>query len=185
MLFRVFTVLAVIALAVSTWILSSPARRPLHEAVAQRSELPGYYLKNAVLTDYDLAGNPGVRIEAERIDQIDHGNEVELHNVRVAYQAPNGQTWTMVGDTAHVEAGAKDVDVSGNVRLQGEPTGSGMSAVIHTDTLRYDVADAIASTKSDVRIDFGAQTLSGRGLLADLKDRTIRLESRVNGRFHP
>ena len=28
MLFRVFTVLAVVALVISTWIVSSPARRP-------------------------------------------------------------------------------------------------------------------------------------------------------------
>jgi LPS export ABC transporter protein LptC len=186
MLFRVFTILAVIALAVSTWILSSPARRPQAQAGAQQSELPGYYLKSAVLTDYDLGGNPGIRVEAERIDQVDHGNEVELHNVHVAYQAPNGQTWTMIGDTAHVESGGKAVDVSGNVRLQGDPTGrQTTAAVIHTDTLRYDVPDGIASTKSDVRIDFGTQTLSGRGLVANLKERTIRLESKVNGRFHP
>ena len=51
MLFRFFTVVAVIALAVSTWILSSPARR-LHAPVdAKEADLPGYYLKNAVLTD--------------------------------------------------------------------------------------------------------------------------------------
>src|SRR6266702_5362856 len=98
MLFRVFTVLAVVALCVSTWILSSPARRPQTQIDAKQADLPGYYLKNAVLTDYDLAGDPNVRIEAERIDQIAHGNEVALYNVRVAYQAPNGQSWVMVGD---------------------------------------------------------------------------------------
>jgi LPS export ABC transporter protein LptC len=185
MLFRIFPILAMIALAVSTWILSTPARRPQLQAGGKQSDLPGYYLKSAVLTDYDLAGNPGIRLEAERIDQIDHGSEVELHNVRVAYQPPNGQAWTMVGDSAHVEPGGKVVDVSGNVRLQGESTGSESSAVIRTDTLKYDVPDAIASTQSDVRIEFGAQTLTARGLVANLKERTIRLESKVNGRFHP
>ena len=66
MLFRVFTVLAVVALVISTWIVSSPARRPQTKIDARQADLPGYYLKNAVLTDYDIAGSPGIRIEAER-----------------------------------------------------------------------------------------------------------------------
>ncbi len=185
MLFRVFTVLAVIALCVSTWILSSPARRPQTQTNAKQADLPGYYLKNAVLTDYDLAGDPNVRIEAERIDQIAHGNEVALYNVRVVYQVPNGQSWVMVGDVAHVQPGGKVVDVSGNVRLQGEATGRESAAVVHTDTLSYDVPDAVVSTKSDVRIDFAEHTLTAHGLNANLKERTMRLESKVNGRFHP
>src|SRR3982074_180733 len=145
MLFRVFTVLAVVALAISTWILTSPARGPQKHIDAKQADLPGYYLKSAVLTAYDLTGEPSVRIEAERIDQIAHGNEVALYNVRVAYQAPNGQSWVMVGDVAHVQPGGKVVDVTGNVRLQGEATGHEGAAVIHTDTLSYDVPDAVAS----------------------------------------
>jgi LPS export ABC transporter protein LptC len=185
MLFRVFTVLAVVALCVSTWILSSPARRPQTQINAKQADLPGYYLKNAVLTDYDLAGDPNIRIEAERIDQIAHGNEVALYNVRVVYQVPNGQSWVMVGDVAHVQPGGKVVDVSGNVRLQGEATGREGAAVVHTDTLSYNVPDAVVTTKSDVRIDFADHTLTARGLNANLKERTMRLESKVNGRFHP
>jgi hypothetical protein len=70
---ELFTLLAVIALAVSTWILSSPSHRPARAAGAA-AENPGYYLKNAILTDYDANGDPSVRIAADRIDQIDHGN---------------------------------------------------------------------------------------------------------------
>jgi LPS export ABC transporter protein LptC len=185
MLFRVFTVLAVLALCVSTWILSTPARRPQTQIDATQADLPGYYLKNAVLTDYDLAGDPNIRIEAERIDQIDHGNEVALYNVRVAYQPPNGQSWVMVGDTAHVQPGGKVVDVTGNVRLQGEPAGRQGVPIVHTDTLSYDVPNSVVTTKSDVRIDFAEHTLTAHGLSANLKEHTMRLESKVNGRFHP
>ena len=181
----VFTVLAVAALIISTWILSSPARRPSTQKTAQQSELPGYYLKNAILTDYDAAGAPSVRVEAERIDQIAHGNEVELYNVRVNYDAPGGQTWVLVGDTAHVQPGGKVIDVSGNVRLQGENPGTPGTAVVRTDLLSYNVPDGIASTKSDVRIDYGGHILTARGLSANLKERTMRLESKVNGRFIP
>ena len=185
MLFRIFTVVAVLALAVSTWILSSPARRSAPVVDPKHPDLPGYYLKNAVLTDFDLSGAPGVRIEAERIDQIPQSNEIALYNVKVDYQPPSGQQWTMVGDMAHVQPGGKVIDVSGNVKLQGTPVAHEMVPVIRTETLRYDVPDGIASTQSDVRVEFGAHTLTARGLSANLKDRTLRLESKVNGRIHP
>ncbi|MEP6884353.1 MAG: LPS export ABC transporter periplasmic protein LptC [Gammaproteobacteria bacterium] len=185
MLFRVFTVLAVLALCVSTWILSSPARHRQAQVDIKQADLPGYYLKNAVLTDYDIAGNPSIRIEAQRIEQIAHGSEAALYNIRVAYQTPTGQNWVMVGDTARVEPGGKVVDVSGNVRLQGDAAGREGAAIIHTDTLSYDVPDAVASTKSEVRIDFAQHSITARGLIANLKERTMRLESKVNGRFHP
>jgi LPS export ABC transporter protein LptC len=184
MFFRVFTVLAVAALAISTWILSSPAHRPSTMAAAKQADLPGYYLKNAIMTDYDLAGAPSIRIEAERIDQVAHSNEVQLYNVKVNYDAPGGQTWVMFGDTAHILPGGKIVDVTGNVRLQGESPDNDGTAIIRTDTMRYDVTDSIATTKSDVRIDFGGHVLTARGLIANLKERTVRLESKVNGRFH-
>jgi lipopolysaccharide export system protein LptC len=183
--FRVFTVLAVAALVIITWISSSPSHRPSEQAGAKQADLPGYYLKNAVLTDYDASGAPSIRIEAERIDQIDHGNEVALYNVRVNYDAPGGQTWVLVGDTAHVQPGGKIIDVAGNVRLQGENPGTAGAAVIHTDLLSYNVPETTASTKSDVRIDYGSHILTARGLSANLKERTIRLESKVNGRFLP
>ena len=47
------------------------------------------------------------------------------------------------------------------------------------------MADSVASTKSDVRIDYGGHVLTARGLIANLKERTMRLESKVNGRFLP
>jgi lipopolysaccharide export system protein LptC len=184
MAFRLFTLFAVIALGVSTWILSSPSHRPVLSGPAA-STLPGYYLKNAVLTDYDANGAPSIRIHADRIDQVDHGPEVALSNVRVDYQSPSGQSWVMLGDTGHVETGGKILDVAGNVKLTEVSTDQAAPAVMHTDTLRYDVANGIATTQSDVRIDFGPHALNGRGLIANLKDRTLRLESKVNGRFQP
>jgi LPS export ABC transporter protein LptC len=185
MLFRIFTLCAVIALAVSTWILSTPGRNADDAAPVPAANRPGYFLKNATLTDFDAAGDPSLRVTAERIDQVGHGTEVALYNIRVDYQAPSGTTWVLTGDTAHVQPGGKVVDVSGNVRLQGEESGRTDVAVIRSDEMSYNVADAVASTKDDVRIDFGLHTLTARGLIANLKDRTVHLESRVNGRFHP
>jgi LPS export ABC transporter protein LptC len=185
MLFRLFTLLAVVALAVSTWILSSPARRPQSYANSGHAELPGYFLKNAVLTDFDESGNPSIRLKAERIDQIDHGPQVALSNVRVDYQAPNGQNWDLVGDQGLIEPGGKIIDVTGNVLLQGDSTGHVGTAIVHSQALSYNVPESIVTTQDDVRVEFGAHSLSAHGLKANLKQRTLHLDSKVNGRFQP
>jgi LPS export ABC transporter protein LptC len=185
-IFRILTVITGVALFFVWWSLSSTSHKPAAQTSGEQAELPGYYLKNAVLTDFDVKGAPGLRVEAERIDQVNHGKEVTLSNVKVDYQAPNGQTWEMVGDTAHVEPGGKIVDVAGNVRLEGAPSkGDPTPAIMHADTMSYDTANGIATTKGDVRIDFGRHVQTAHGLTANLKDQTIRLESKVNGRFHP
>ena len=183
MLFRLFTVLAVVALAIITWIQSSPSHRPVTTRGTGSKALPGYYLKHAVLTEFDSTGVPTIRMEAERIDQIDQSQEVVLTNVTVHYISPSGQAWVLVGDIAHVQPGGKIIDVSGNVKLQGDATEHAGTAVIHSDALTYDVPESTVSTKSDVRVEFGPHTLNARGLVANLKERTIHLESKVNGRF--
>jgi LPS export ABC transporter protein LptC len=183
-LFRLFTVLAVIALAISTWVLSNPGRTP-PATDEKRDQVPGYYLQNAVLTDFDERGDPSLKIAAERIDQVGHTTEVTLVDVRIDYDSPEGQNWTIFGDTAHVEPGDKIVDLNGNVRVLGTDPKHPGTAIVHTDAMSYDVTQQIASTKSDVRIDFERHTLTARGLIANLKERSLRLESRVNGRFLP
>ncbi|MDE2294032.1 MAG: LPS export ABC transporter periplasmic protein LptC [Gammaproteobacteria bacterium] len=185
MLFRVFTVLAVIALAISTWILSTPDRLRRSEPAARQGPHPGYYLTDAVLTDYGADGAPSVRIQAARIDEIGRGNQVALHDIHVTYAAPGGESWVMSGDRARIEPDGKAVDVQGNVQLRGVDPHRPGTAIIRSDRMRYDVADAVASTPEDVRIEFGGETLSAHGLLADLKRRTVRLESDVNGHFVP
>jgi lipopolysaccharide export system protein LptC len=185
MWFRAFTLVMVLALCISTWFLSSPAHRP-RDAAGDDSNLPGYFLKDAVLTDYDAFGAPSIRIEAKRIEQVAHSNEVALFDVKVEYKPPEGESWTLFGDTAHVVQGAKIVDVRGNVRLEGEATGSkGLIPVVHTDSLSYDVDNQIVTTHDDVRLDFGPNVVTARGLYANLKDRTMRLEYKVHGTFHP
>ena len=185
MLFRVLTILALIALAVGTWILSNQPRAPRSAGPAPQSQLPGYYLEGTVMTDYNLAGDTAVRIAAERIEQIDHGNDVELHNVRLDYQTDDGQLWILVGDRAHVQDAGRVVDINGNVQLQGLTQGRQGPAVVTTDHATYDVAASEVRTSSEVHMSFGKNSLSARGLLARLKERTVRLESKVYGRFIP
>jgi len=185
MLLRIFTLFTLAALAIGTWVLSTHSRSPRSRNPAVGQNVPGYYLKGTVLTDYDVGGDPSIKIAAERIQQLAPSTDVELLNVRLDYQSTAGQTWIMVGDKAHVQSGGKEVVVMGNVQLQGLDQGREGPATVRTDRLSYNVDSAEVRTDDDVKILFGPHTLTGRGLLARLKEQTLRLKSRVNGRFTP
>ena len=185
MRFRLLTLIAVLALAISSWFLSSPGRMPGARNTARHADTPGYYLKDGVLTEYDANGNPNIRIAAKRIDQVEHSDEVLLHDIQVDYQAPDGAQWVMVGDLAHVRPGGNIVDLSGNVEMKGMEHERIGAPIIRTDALRYDISQSIASTDGEVRVDYLLHTLTAHGLVANLRERTVKLESRVNGLFRP
>jgi len=185
MLLRVLTVLALLALAIGTWMLSNQSRIQRSTGPIPQNQLPGYFLKDAVMTDYSLAGDPAVRIAAGRIEQIDHTNDVALLDVRLEYQGDEGQQWVLFGDHAHVRDAGRVVDLDGNVRLQGLEGHQPGPALVTTDHAAYDVPSSEIRTGSEVHMTFGEHTLSARGLVARLKERTIRLESGVYGRFIP
>jgi LPS export ABC transporter protein LptC len=185
MALRLFALLGLLALAIGSWFLTDTGRDGGPKPNTRAAAKLGYFLKGTVLTDYGADGAPAVRIAAERIDQVPGADDVELHNVRLDYAAGGDRLWIMVGERARVQEGGQQIDVDGNVRLQGLERGREGPAVIRTDQLHYDVPNAVAHTDGDVRIEFSRHTLTARGLTARLNERSMRLESRVNGRFNP
>jgi LPS export ABC transporter protein LptC len=126
-----------------------------------------------------------IRIHADRIDQIDHSPEVALYNVRVDYQSPQGQAWVLLGDTGHVEPGGKIIDVAGNVRLE-EQSRSTPAPPCCTPTRCATAFPTRSRPRKATCASISARAhLTARGLWANLKERTMRLESKVNGRFQP
>jgi lipopolysaccharide export system protein LptC len=57
--------------------------------------------------------------------------------------------------------------------------------MLRSPSLSLDTAAEVATTRDEVELDFGRHVLRARGLRADLKGETLRLESSVNGRFLP
>jgi len=75
------------------------------------------------------------------------------------------------------------VNLIGNVRIHGAIADTLPEAVIETQTLEFDTRNSTARTDDDVTITLGSRLLTARGLNADLKQRHVRLESRVHGLF--
>jgi hypothetical protein len=170
MLFRIITVLAVIALG-GQHVDIEQSRSATGAVQRNTGRQPRLLSEERVLTDYDAAGDPSVRIEAERIDQIGHTNEVALINVRIDYQAPGGQSWVMVGDMAHVQPGGKVVDMRATCACRASPAAPGhRNGSNRYSELRHSRRGGEHQERRAHRIR--RHTLTARGLVANLKERT-------------
>jgi LPS export ABC transporter protein LptC len=144
---------------------------------------PGYYLKDAIVTDTTDDGTPGLRLAARRIEQHPENGSITLRDVTVDYLALPERSWRLTANEGIVPGGTTTIRFSGDVALaaEGEPRG----AVIRTDALSIDTQTSIATTDEPVSIELGGHHVLARGMMANLKDNHVQLESEVNGRFVP
>lgn len=157
-----------------------------HDAVndetgAERAPLPGYYVKDAILTVTEPDGSTRLRLAAKRIDEEVATRSFGAETVAVDYLALPGRPWTLIADRAHVPEGLTIVELTGNVTVRGEQ--NGRAGVILTESLTLDTATNTAHTLAPVAIELGRQRLTAVGLKADLRAGHLQLESRVHGQF--
>ena len=145
---------------------------------------PGYYLAGVQLQEYGQDGRLRIGLESERADEDAATGSIGLTDVSVDYHAPAGQRWFLTADRARVPPGGRLVEFEGAVSLTGTPAGQRQVAELRTDRLTLDTVAERAMTKSPVELAFGAHALQSRGMQADLKAGSLRLESDVHGSFN-
>jgi LPS export ABC transporter protein LptC len=170
------------ALVVSYGVFTGQSRDDSLATGADRPQ-PGYYLRDAVITDTQADGSPAVRLAARRIEQNPADDSISLEDVDVDYLALEDRSWRLTADSGSVPGGSTTITFSGNVVLEGRD--QPQSAVIRTDTLSVDTRKSIASTQAPVSIEIAGHQVHARGMRADLETNRVELESDVHGRFAP
>ncbi|HXQ31695.1 MAG TPA: LPS export ABC transporter periplasmic protein LptC [Steroidobacteraceae bacterium] len=163
--------------AVSWWLAQRDAESPQAPAVVTQ---PGYYLKNAALEQTDASGRLTLRVHAAAATEVEQHGDVQLRLVSIDYLPEPGRDWRITAATGTLPPAGRSVQLEGDVRLTS-PTEGG--ALLRTEHLYLDVDQQLATTADPVRIEFPPHVLNARGLRADLKRETLRLESSVNGTF--
>jgi LPS export ABC transporter protein LptC len=160
---------------------------------------PGYAAKDAVVVETGFDGRERYRLNARAIhQQIDssvidlEGLEMDYHpgaQERVAGEAESAparnETWRLKSDRGQVRANGDDVQLSGNVVVDGQAPGSGDPITLSTETLRISTPTEFIETDAPVRLRWSGHQLEALGMRADLKAGTLRLESKVHGTFSP
>ena len=172
-----------LALAVGSWWLARRDDDEHQTAAVVQSAQPGYYLSDATLEQTDSTGRMTLRVHAARAAQQSEQGPVRLEQLEAHYFPEAGQDWLMTSAAGSLPPQGRIVEFEGDVRLRAAAAASATGAVVRTEHLALDVDSTLATTADPVRIEFGPHAVVARGLRADLKRETLRLESAVNGTF--
>ncbi len=187
MILRAFAAAAVIALLAIAWLAlhgqQNGAVAPAAAAVAAQS--PGYSARDAVLIETGADGLPMYTLRAAEIRQQPASRTALLAQVEMQFRDAAGQVWHGRANEARVSDQASEVDLTGAVTLSGLLPGTTEPARISTDRLSVDTRAEVVETKDPVTLDWGGQQIRARGLLAQLREQRVQLESNVHGRYAP
>ena len=146
---------------------------------------PGYSATDAQVVETDATGAPRYSLRAASIQQDPRSLEVSLRQLSMQFNDGDDAPWHMTARDGRMPEDASRIELSGDVRVTGAIGRGGEGIEIRSDTLSYDIASSLARSPSDVTIRLSGKWLQAHGIEANLKQRQVRLESKVHGRFVP
>jgi LPS export ABC transporter protein LptC len=161
---------------------------------------PGYAARDAQLIETGYDGRERYRLNARVIRQRTESGVIELEDLAMNYHVESGgevsgesasaavvsaDVWHLTSDRGEVRADGDDVELTGNVRIVGPAPGTGEPLSLTTENIRVNTPTQFIETSAPVKLRWSGHELDARGMQADLKAGTLRLESDVNGHFYP
>jgi len=161
---------------------------------------PGYAARDAEVIETGYDGRERYRLNASVVRQRIDTGVIDLENLKMDYH-PGAQSvvpgeqpatgkaaaeiWHLKSDRGQVRANGDDVQLRGNVVVTGPAPGTGTSEplTLTTDNVRINTPTEFIQTDAPVRIHWSGYELTAKGMQADLKAGTLRLESDVHGEF--
>jgi LPS export ABC transporter protein LptC len=184
MIYRILAVLTIIAVIVASIFLSRQQGPTPAATTVQANEWDeGYSAQNAKLVQTGTDGLPLYTLNAATIRQLPNEDQVQLTQVQMSFLDANGNPWTGSADRGELEQAADRVHLAGNVHISGTMGGTPGDAQMFTTTLSVDLRTNIVSTKDPVQMLWAGKQLSSIGLVANLKDDHVELESAVHGTY--
>ena len=184
MIFRIFAALTIVAVIVASVLLAGQrGGAPISATVEQTGWDEGYSARNARLIQTGADGLPLYTLNAATIRQLPNEDAVQLTQVQMTFRDSNGTPWSATAEHGTLQQAAGQVALSGNVHVSGTPPEAHAPAQITTDALSVDLHSDLVSTRDPVTLLWAGAVLSSTGLVADLKDYRVDLESRVHGTF--
>jgi LPS export ABC transporter protein LptC len=186
MIARLLTLIVGLALIAGIYFLSrGPSVSDTQTAAQTPPEEPGYAARNAALIETGDDGRPLYTLLADRVRQHPNDNRVQLDAPRLTYIASDGNTWHVRARSGQIRNDGANVELYGEVHVNGQVPGNTAPAIIDTSVLSFDTKTEVVTTHAPVQIDWNGHKLSGTGMTAKLPDRQLTLESRIHGSFTP
>jgi LPS export ABC transporter protein LptC len=186
MIFRIFATLVLLAVIAGSLFLGRERRSADTPAAAnRRTEALGYAALDAQLIETGADGWPRYTLNAKRIEQDPKDQSVQLQTVHMILNDADGNRWTVDAARGDIVGDGVNIELSGDVHVSGMLPGSEQSADITTDRLSFDTNADIVTSTDPVTFSWAGRQIHSVGIVANLKDSHVQLESAVHGIFRP
>ena len=182
---RIFAVLVFVVVIGGTIFFGGQQSETTAPTVIEEPHDPGYAARDAKLVQTGEDGRPLYTVDADVIRQQPNDNTIQLEKATLGFFDANGALWTARGNAGQVGQDTREVELSGNVHVNGTPQGTLQPAEIVTEHLNFDTSSKIASTRDPVTWTWSGQEIQGKGMRASLNDGRVQLESAVHGKAVP
>jgi len=173
---RVVIILAIVGIIIGALFLGQGGPSvPVTGGTGNAGEVPGYSARNAEVTQTGEDGRPEFVVVSPLIKQQANDERVQLDAPRMTFVSAENGTWHAQSRSGLIRADGSNVDLFGDVKMEGQLQGS--PVVINTSTIAFDTRTEIARTPAFFTVDARGGKLDATGLVANLKDGTLELES--------
>ena len=149
----------------------------------QPAEAPGYSARDAEVVETGDDGRPLYTLTADQVRQHPNDNRIQLDSPRMTYIARDGVPWHVRAKSGQIRGDGELVELYGDVHLNGQTPEAEAPTVIDTSTLSFDTKREVASTKAPLTLDWNGVKVGATGVIVNLNDHNVKLESRVDGRL--
>lgn len=188
-------VFAIFAIA-GAYFIGRQGRDPAAADPAAALPDPGYAARDAEVIETGYDGRERYRLTAREIRQQIQTGVIDLEGLSMDYHPAaqadipgeaagqqDNETWHLTADRGQVRANGDDVELNGNVVVTGPAPRSGSPLQLRTDNMRINTPTEFIETDAPVQLTLSGHVITARGMEADLKAGTLRLESEVHGEF--
>jgi len=186
MMYRVIAIVAFVALLIGVVVLSGGERQGAAPVtVGGVPQDPGYSAKKARLIQTGPDGQPVYTVDAAQVQQQPAQGTVDMQHVVLGFKDAAGDQWTARSERGQLAQNSGIVQLEGSVHVTGIVPGTAEAADIMTEHLAFDTNAQIVTTHDPVTLLMTGRKLDAQGMVANLKDGQVQLESAVHGTYSP
>jgi len=153
-------------------------------AVEEAPPDPGYSARKAHLNQTGPDGAPTYTLDAEEVQQQPQAGLIDMSQVVMGFKDSSGDRWTARGNHGQLEQNTGIVKLEGAVHVSGIVPGTEDPAEITTEHATFDTNTQVVDSRDPVTLLMTGRKLDATGLVLNLKERHLQLESSVHGTYH-
>lgn len=184
MIYRAGAILAFVVLLIGVVVLTGGEREGAAPVTVEGPPPDlGYSAKKARMVQTGADGKPIYTLDAAQVQQQPNQGLVNLQQVVLGFRDASGGDWTARADRGELAQNSGIVKLDGAVHVSGVLPGTTEQAEMTTESLAFDTNEQVVATRDPVTLVMTGRKLNAQGMVANLKEHRVQLESAVHGSF--